>query len=88
MCVCVCLGLCGMHSEVHRGQKMVLNPLGLGLQVIVSIQHGWIQLGTELHSHGKAASVLRCWVIFLDSVLVFFMAKCNSIMYAYCISYI
>ena len=86
MCVCVCLGLCGMHSEVHRGQKMVLNPLGLGLQVIVS--HSAPVLGTELHSHGKAASVLRCRVIFLDSVLFFFMAKCNSVMYAYCISYI
>lgn len=73
MYLCVCMNMC---AHAHKGQKRVLQPLGLEFQVIVSCQN-WV-LATELWSstacHPRAVSV-SSYVV----VLVNIHSKHNSV---------
>ena len=53
-CIYASIGVCAMSVGGQGGQKIVLDPLELGLQAVVSRLKG--VLGTKLGSSGKAAS--------------------------------
>lgn len=58
MCVCVCVSVYVRESAgAHQGQKRVLDPLKLELQVIVCCQ-AWV-LGAELKSSTKGVQTLN-----------------------------
>lgn len=60
MFMCVCGHVC-LWKQVTGGQKEVLDPLEMKLQVVV--KHCTRILGAKCRSSAKASCILNCWVL-------------------------
>lgn len=61
--------LCAGKGNTHEGHEGALDPVDLESQAF-SNSLMWV-LASELQSSNRAESILKCWVIFLVSELIF-----------------